>query len=895
MLPKMDDLSVWKAGGRFMDPRWLQVLALMLYGVVAREFYGFERSHLMMFGLVVLALVTDVVLSYFLIGKLKNPVSSVVVAFAVGLLIDTSANWIYPLCVVVGVASKFIFRDRNVHYINPGNFGVVFGLVMFPGLVAASAGMFGDSLVTLYLFVILGSIVAFNARQLMVSYGSLALFLLFAWFRSVYLGQKFGEVSAPIFSPVTSLFCFHMITDLATLPKDRYRKILFLVALAALDAWFRSQRVVLSQVLAVFFLSNIRFVSVLVKEFWTEAKVSGRLQKIRILLFAPLVLGATGYSTRIDRLNWGMPSAHQISYLDSPATVKYTERKDFVFEDVSEVISPENLLNHVPKIDPQIQPWVRHTFLAPGIAVIDLNGDEYKDFIVIDSVRNGKVYLGMNEGGRVFKNVAKEWGIETGPGRSLPQSITPIDYNKDGLTDIVVSGFGCLSLYKNTGKNFVDVSDETELSKICLNTIMAVPWDFNRDGETDLYISNIFRPELNIENAGEYLFDFGPNSWSDASNAGRNEILTFKNGKFSIDRQLLDSPKSQFSWDAGVADINGDQKAEILVAVDWAKDQYLELQNGRYVDRSDDWISPEWRSGMSISPLFFDAGNPYWMITNIVIYPLRVKGNFVNRFEPSSQRINDSAFSKGLQDCGWAWGALGADLDLDGDQDVYVANGFITKIPEEKAQMLKAQLPKNEFSSAVYTTIPPRIINSMSGLPAFKSSDPNKNFAGLERDCVFENRDGAFTNIALEAGIKKFWDGRAAVSTDFNNDGLLDIIVTVQEGELKFLLNKSQSKGHFVYLRLEDELKSPLYGTKVIAEQNGSTQRRDYYGGKSGFLAFSDTRMHFGFKESSIVNLNITWPDGKSENLTVSTDKFCTVERPQDKSSSKLTCVGLAQ
>ena len=47
-------------------------------------------------------------------------------------------------------------------------------------------------------------------------------------------------------------------------------------------------------------------------------------------------------------------------------------------------------------------------------------------------------------------------------------------------------------------------------------------------------------------------------------------------------------------------------------------------------------------------------------------------------YEPTADSYEDNAKSKGVNVAEWAWGSTFADLDNDGDKDLFVANGFTT-------------------------------------------------------------------------------------------------------------------------------------------------------------------------------------------------------------------------
>ena len=95
---------------------------------------------------------------------------------------------------------------------------------------------------------------------------------------------------------------------------------------------------------------------------------------------------------------------------------------------------------------------------------------------------------------------------------------------------------------------------------------------------------------------------------------------------------------------------------------------------------------------------------------------------------------------------------------------------------------------------------------------------------------------------------------RGAAFGDFDNDGKIDIVVTVLNGPPQILMNRSRNKNHWIILKLtgtksnRDGLGTKIKITTAHASQyNPATTA-------VGYNSSSDKRIHFGLGESTVVD-----------------------------------------
>jgi hypothetical protein len=165
-----------------------------------------------------------------------------------------------------------------------------------------------------------------------------------------------------------------------------------------------------------------------------------------------------------------------------------------------------------------------------------------------------------------------------------------------------------------------------------------------------------------------------------------------------------------------------------------------------------------------------------------------------------------------------SWGALLADLDLDGDEDLLVGNGHI--YPQADAA------PQAETSYA-------------------------------QANQVLENRGGVFTDVSEAAGpgLAVRLSSRGLAAGDIDGDGDIDIAIANQDATPTLLRNDSPRRGAWLLVDAPGAL-------RVEVEVGGRRLTRHRVRGGS-FLSAGDPRFHFGLGAvQSVDRLRATWPDG---------------------------------
>ncbi|MBI2516842.1 MAG: VCBS repeat-containing protein [Opitutae bacterium] len=265
-----------------------------------------------------------------------------------------------------------------------------------------------------------------------------------------------------------------------------------------------------------------------------------------------------------------------------------------------------------------------------GVAAGDLDNDGKVD-IFMAPVSGSRYFLFMNDGTGRFHEAAVERGadatVTVESHRS--QSVSLVDYDKDGYLDIVVSEWNVLStgendrhsaLLHNRGRsapaffeNKTAASGRTQPQFINMIAGYATAWaDFDGDGYPDSFLAGDFGTSQMWWNNGDGTFFHG----SATSN--------IQNGSDSMGVTLLD--------------YDGDGRIDIFVSA-------ITLTNESSVDQ---------RGFISDNRLFRNLGG---------------------------RRFTDVSSSVGVKLSGWGWGAQALDVNNDGWPDLVVTNGYVAPGP----------------------------------------------------------------------------------------------------------------------------------------------------------------------------------------------------------------------
>jgi enediyne biosynthesis protein E4 len=191
-----------------------------------------------------------------------------------------------------------------------------------------------------------------------------------------------------------------------------------------------------------------------------------------------------------------------------------------------------------------------------------------------------------------------------------------------------------------------------------------------------------------------------------------------------------------------------------------------------------------------------------------------------------------------------SWGVALADLDDDGDLDLVIASGHIYP-----------QIERHPELGLRYRE--PLLLLENDGQGRF-----------IDRT---QDAGPAFAEPRLARGL--------AVG-DYDDDGDLDLLLSVLDGPPVLLRNESKQGAWLEVRCVAPPGQGPVLGTQISIEVAGRRQLRDIASGDS-YLSSHDPRAHFGLGTASHIDrVRVRWPDGtESVRESVAANQILTVIR----------------
>lgn len=542
-------------------------------------------------------------------------------------------------------------------------------------------------------------------------------------------------------------------------------------------------------------------------------------------------------------------------------TASALKRFGFSIEEVSEK-SGVDFVHLSPLLDPRFEPILPQiASMGASVSVCDFDKDGWNDFYVTNSRYNSKNSLYHNQKDGSFMDVAPEYGLadlnKKGGGTSMGSVWA--DFDNDGYEDMLVYKWGKPELFKNEqGKAFTNITLNSGLPD-WINSNTAIWLDYNSDGNIDLFIGGYFPEDIDLWNIKHTAIL--TESFEYSQNGGRNFLLE-NTGKGSfIDvshRAGLES--TRWTLAACAADINEDGYPELIVANDYGVDEfYLNNHGEGFIEdgvSSNIGFSP--KSGMNVSlGDVQNDGNLGIYISNITEDGILLQGN--NLWIPSADADKSSyinlAVQKGIVNGGWSYGAQFGDLNNDGFNDLFVANGYIS-----------AQKGKDYwYDYSKVTGANTSIISDINNWPAMNG----RSQSGYQKNKIWVSHESHYFEDATEfVADNKSYDSRAVAFVDLWNRGVLDVIVANQNNRLLIYKNTVDEERKWIAFMLEGTRSNrSAIGSKVKVFWDGQVQTQVVSGGM-GFSSQNQRRLHFGLgKADRVDKVQILWPAGSRQEI----------------------------
>ena len=530
----------------------------------------------------------------------------------------------------------------------------------------------------------------------------------------------------------------------------------------------------------------------------------------------------------------------------------------------SEVLPSASGINFAHTSGRSLQKYLPESTGA-GCAFLDYDNDGWMDVYLVNSgpcdfwtpskpLRNA-LYRNNRDG--TFTDVTLAAGV-LGGGYGMGVAVG--DYNADGFPDLYLTQYGRSILYRNNGDGtFTDVTEKAGVAAPGWAS-SAVWFDYDNDGRLDLFVCHFVdfsrlkhhvctapnTPEL----AGQFeycyprIFDPMP-SWLFHNNG---------DGTFTdVSQQtgIADNPGK--SWGVVATDINNDGFLDLFVANDTTANFLFANRDGKRFEEIGFTAGVAYgpagkaRSGMGVDSADLDQDG--WLDLFFTDLDHELFGFYQNKHDES---FDDIAVPSGIASESRlmsGWGVKFFDYDNDGLLDLMIATGH-----------------------------PDDLIDRIS---------PGVTYS--EKLLLFHNAGSGLKNISADSGplFSRQFSARGLALGDFNNDGAVDVLISVNDGVPLLLKNTAAAGNHWLGLHLVGKKSNcDAVGARITYQAGDLKCGRMKVGGGS-YLSSHDPRIVLGLGKAAKLDwLEIQWPlpSGKIERFTdLPSDTYITIVEGEGK------------
>ena len=473
------------------------------------------------------------------------------------------------------------------------------------------------------------------------------------------------------------------------------------------------------------------------------------------------------------------------------------------------------------------------------------------------------------------------------------------DVTDNGAADLVsVDKLGRVVVFEGNSEGKFEKPHRIVCQEKMPGALAMTCGDIDLDGDIDLFVSQ-YKPA--------YLYGQMPTPYYDA-NDGEPAFLLRNEGEANFvdaTREAGISKRNRRTYSASFFDVDSDRDLDLLVVSDYAGvDLYRNDGTGKFSEATRQLIDEPHLFGMAhtLGDYDLDGRSDIYAIgmssttarrldamqlgreDREDVQRMRSRMGYGNRmYLRRDGKYVSPSFSNQVARTGWSWGTTSFDFDLDGDEDIYVANGF-------RSGQSCADYCSTFWRHDIYTGSSEHDPNVASlFLESMKSLNEGKiSWNGFEHNALLHNLKGRdFVNSAFLHDVACEFDARSVVGGDLDGDGRPDLIVAEYEfvgrgfvTTYHIYRNALEHDHHWIGVRLYES--SPeiggLQGATVTLESKAGRQVRQLISGDS-FLSQHDDAVHFGLGENdSVEKITVELPNGKQAVLkSPEIDRYHTV------------------
>ncbi|XP_074089292.1 cartilage acidic protein 1 isoform X1 [Macrotis lagotis] len=458
----------------------------------------------------------------------------------------------------------------------------------------------------------------------------------------------------------------------------------------------------------------------------------------------------------------------------------------------------------------------------------------------------------------------------------LNYGVAVTDVDHDGDFEIVVAGYNGPNLvlkYDRAQQRLVNIAvDERSSPYYALrdrqgNAIGVTACDIDGDGREEIYFLNTNNAFSGVATYTDKLFKFRNGRWEDILSdevnvrrgvasrfAGRSVACVDRTGSGRYSIYIANyangnvGPDALIEMDPEASDLSRGILALSDVAAEAGVSKYT---GGRGVS-----VGPILSS--SASDIFCDNENgPNFLFHN------QGDGTFI-----------DVAASTGVDDPQQhGRGIALADFNRDGKVDIVYGNWngphrlYLQMSTHGKVRFRDIATPKFSMPSPVRTVIAADFDNDQElevffNNIAYRGSSANRLFRVIRR----EHADPLIEELNPGDALEPEGRGTGGVVTDFDGDGMLDLILSHGESmaqPLSVFRGNQGFKNNWLRVVPRTQFGAFARGAKVVLYTKKSGAHLRIIDGGSGYLCEMEPVAHFGLGQDEASSVEVTWPDGR--------------------------------
>jgi hypothetical protein len=480
--------------------------------------------------------------------------------------------------------------------------------------------------------------------------------------------------------------------------------------------------------------------------------------------------------------------------------------------------------------------------MGSGGAFLDVDGDGWLDALLVQSTdwpgrpksRSIPALYRNNRNG-TFTDITQSSGLAV---EMYGLGVAAADYDNDGDTDIYITALGPDRLFRNLGgARFEDVTARAGMGDPGFST-SAVWFDYDKDSYLDLFVSNYV--DWSIDKDLFCTLDGRTKSYcTPESYKGQSPTLYRNKG----DGTFENATRKAGVYDAGnkmlgvaLLDYNNDGRLDLFAANDTQPNRlYQNKGDGTFSDVAvtagvafnEAGVA---RAGMGVDAADYDgSGRESLVIGNfsnemMALYSNEGNGLFID--EAPTSTIGRASLLR------LTFGCFFFDFDLDGQLDIFAANGHVA----------------NDISTVQPTVTyaqPPHLFRNL-GSKKFEEAS---------------TRVGAAFSTPVV--------GRGAAYGDYDNDGDLDLLLMANNGPARLLRNDGGTNQKIRMTLIGSSSNRSAIGARARLLRDGGASPWRMVKTGSSYLSQSELPLTFGLGATppKITGVEVVWPAGRTERV----------------------------